>query len=108
MPVKLTLAAEPSVSSAPMLRTTSGWKISAAADATSTDRKSTTIAGLRRTMSQTVKAGTSRSQGVMWNCAERTSEYRAIWASGTPACVRPRMVKITSVISIEGTVVRYM
>ena len=66
-----------------MLRTTSGWKMSAATVAARADRASVIMAGFFLIISQRVKAGTTSSQGVILKRDESISEYVSIWTSGT-------------------------
>ena len=59
-------------------------------------------------MSATVRMGTTNSQGVMWNFCARTVVYRSIWEASVPEWDRPRIVKMTSVMTMDGTVVKSM
>ena len=74
MPVNKMRASEPSVTPSPTRRTTSGWKMTAAAAAVSVEIASTMMAGSFFQMRKTVMAGTIMSQGVIWKRAARVPE----------------------------------
>ena len=93
---------------APMLSMIPGWKMRAARAAARTEIASTGSAGIRFQMSASVTAGTRNSQGVIWNLSARTVVYRSICEASAPSCDRPRTVKMMSVITMDGTVVKNM
>ena len=108
MPAKKIRALEPVVTPWPMLRTISGWKTRAAMAAATTDRARTPRAGILRQIRNTVSAGTSRSQGVRWKDEARVAEYTSMATPGSPPWVKPSTVNTTSVMTNDGTVVRYI
>ena len=103
MPANRIRALDPSVSGAPIPSTSPGWKMSAKTLASAVEMASTTSAGCRRAISTPVTTGTSSSHGVRWKV--RDVEYSSICAAGTPSCESPSTVKITSAITMDGTVV---
>ena len=89
----------------PISWTISGWKITAAITASTTERLSTIIAGSLRAIITPVSSGTIRSQGVIWNLAEITLVYIPMSAGVSGMPQRPITVNAISAITKDGTVV---
>ncbi len=106
VPVNSIWALEPSPAiEAPISRIMSGWNMTAAMAAVAVDRASTMRAGILRAIITAVKAGTISSQGVMLNFESRTLVYSLIKEESLPEWENPRIVNMTSVMTIDGTVV---
>ena len=82
-----------------------GWKISANTPANAAEMNSVMIDGTLLAIRMPVTTGTISSHGVIWNVLSRAIEYCSIWSVAVASCESPATVKMTSVISNEGTVV---
>ena len=69
------------------------------------DEKSVMSAGSLRMISRSVNSGTISSHGVILNVARNDAENSAICAGSLISCVNPTIVKTTSAMVNDGTVV---
>ena len=109
VPVNRILALDPSPATlVPISRIMSGWNITAAMAAITVDSARTIRAGILRAIITAVRAGTISSHGVMLNFELRTEVYSLTNEASLPEWENPRIVNMTSVITIDGTVVYIM
>ena len=66
------------------------------------------IDGMRLAIRIPVMIGTINSHKEISNVSFKEAEYMAIWSEAVASCVSPATVKITNVITMDGTVVIIM
>ena len=85
-----------------------GWKISANTPANAAEINNVIMDGTLLAIRMPVTTGTISNHGVMWNVPFKAIEYCLICSVAVASCESPAIVKMTSVISREGTVVTSM
>ena len=61
--------------------------------------------GIRLAIRIPVMTGTINSHKEIWKVSLSEAEYMAIWSVAVASCAKPAMVKIVSVMIMDGTVV---